>query len=82
MPLRPIVSSVGSITYKIAKFLSKVMSPLVGKTAHHIKNSKHFASTIKDKRVEDDEVLVCYDVSALLTSVPVDKALTRKVSNR
>ena len=75
MPLRPIVSSVGSITYDSAKCMAKVLSPLVGQTEHHVKNSKHFATVISDKTVNDDEILVSYDVSALFTSVPVDKAL-------
>ncbi|XP_053380090.1 uncharacterized protein LOC128548728 [Mercenaria mercenaria] len=75
MPLRPIVSSVGSIMYNSAKYLAKVMSPLVGKTNHHIKNSKHFAG-IKDKTVNEDEIFVSNDVSALFTSVPVGKTLT------
>ena len=76
LPLRPIVSSVGSITYNSAKYLAKVLSPLVGKTEHFVKNSQHFVSLIKNKRVEEDEVLISYDVSALFTSVPVNKALT------
>lgn len=75
MPLRPTVSSIGSITYNCAKYLAKVLSPQMGNSEHHIKNTKHFASVIQDKRVEEDEILVLYDVSALFTSVPVDKAL-------
>ena len=75
MPLRPIVSSVGSITYNSAKYLAKVLSPLVGQTEHHVKNTKHFATVIKNKTLNEDEILVSYDVSALFTSVPVDKAL-------
>ena len=70
------MSSVGSITYNSAKYLAKVLSPLVGKTEHFVKNSQHFVSLVKDKRVEEDEVLISYDVSALFTSVPVNKALT------
>ena len=42
VPLRPIVSSIGSITYEEAKYLAVVIGPLVGKTEHHIKNSTDF----------------------------------------
>ena len=73
-PLRPIVSSIGSITYPCAKYLAEIISPVIGKTKHHIKNSQHFAETIQNYRVEEDEELRSYDVSALFTSVPVDKA--------
>ena len=36
-PLRPIVSSCGSVTYGVAKELAKILKPLVGKvpTSHH-----------------------------------------------
>ena len=75
IPLRPIVSSVNTITYNSAKFLADILSPLVGNTEHHIINSKHFSEKVRSERVEDDEELRSYDVSALFTSVPVDRAL-------
>ena len=75
-PLRPIVSSVGTITYNCAKLLAEILSPLVGKTVHHVANSQDFAKRIVNERVEEDEELRSYDVTALFTSVPVDKALT------
>ena len=43
---------------------------------HHVKNSNEFAEYAKKLRVGPDEELRSYDVSALFTSVPVDKALT------
>ena len=75
MPLRPIVSSIGTITYQCARYLADVLSPLVGKTKHHVKNSKEFSREVKQLSVGPDEELRSYDVSALFTSVPVDKAL-------
>ncbi|XP_072048444.1 uncharacterized protein [Amphiura filiformis] len=74
-PLRPIVSCIGSITYNCFKLVADILSPLVGKTKHHISNSQQFVELIQDQRVEEDEELRSYDVSALFTSVPVDKAL-------
>jgi hypothetical protein len=69
------VSSVNSITYNSAKLLAEILSPLVGKTRHHITNSQQFSEKIRKERVEDDEELRSYNVSALFTSVPVDRAL-------
>ena len=74
-PLRPIVSSIGTITYASAKYLVDIMSRLVGKTEHHVKNSKEFAEYVKNLKVGPNEELRSYDVSALFTSVPVDKAM-------
>ena len=42
MPLRPIVSSIGAVTYQPAKELSKILKPLVGKAPHHVHNNKDF----------------------------------------
>lgn len=75
IPLRPIVSSIGTITYNCAKLLADILSPLVGNSVHHVANSQDFADRIKNERVEEDEELRSYDVTALFTSVPVDKAL-------
>nr|XP_054774799.1 uncharacterized protein LOC129282974 [Lytechinus pictus] len=75
IPLRPIVSSIGSITYNCAKHLAYILSPLVGQTCHHVTDSQSFAECIKNARVEEDEELRSYDVTALFTSVPIDKAL-------
>ena len=35
VPLRPIVSSQGSVTYGVVKVLTRVLKPLVGKSLHH-----------------------------------------------
>ena len=43
-PLRPIVSSIGSITYQASKLLTTILSPLTGKTSSHVVNSVDFAN--------------------------------------
>ncbi|XP_052259249.1 uncharacterized protein LOC127863670 [Dreissena polymorpha] len=75
-PLRPIVSSTGSVLYATAKYIASVIGPLAGKTEHHIVNSVDFVQKIKDLEVPPGTKLVSYDVSALFTSIPVPKALT------
>nr|XP_054759677.1 uncharacterized protein LOC129265754 [Lytechinus pictus] len=75
IPLRPIVSSINSITYNIAKFLTSVLSPLVGLSEHSVLNSKDFIEKVRDIKVEDDECIASFDVSALFTSVPPNKAV-------
>ena len=52
-----------------------MLSPLIGKTEHHVRNSKEFAEYVQSLKVGPEEELRSYDVSALFTSVPVDKAL-------
>ena len=59
----------------VTKYLADVLSPLVGKTEHHVKNSKEFTEYVKNLKVDQDEKLRSYDVSALFTSVPFNKAM-------
>ena len=74
-PLRPIVSIKGSVSYVVAKELARILNPLTGKTTHHVSNSKEFAEEIKKYKLEKDECIISYDVSALFTSIPVKSAL-------
>ena len=74
-PLRPIVSSCGSVTYRVAKELAKILKPLVGKSPHHINSTQDFVEQVKHITLAPGECLSSYHVSALFTSVPIDPAL-------
>ena len=74
-PLKPIVSSIGSVTYGVAKEIARIIKPLVRSTEHHVNNSKEFIKEIKKIKLEEGECITSYDVSALFTSVPVPAAL-------
>ncbi len=70
-PLRPIIRSIGSVTYQIAKYTAHIIGPLAGKTQHHIKNSQDFVKKIKNIVLSPDETVVSYDVCSLFTCIPV-----------
>ena len=74
-PLRPIVSSRGSITYGVAKELSHIIKPLVGQSPHHLQNTQHFIQQLQGKKLEPGETITSFDVKALFTSVPVQPAI-------
>ncbi|XP_055527274.1 uncharacterized protein LOC129719884 [Wyeomyia smithii] len=71
-PLRPVVSTIGSTTYKLAQYLSNILGKIVGKTEAHIINSFTFANEISGVQTDEDEVLFSLDVTSLYTNVPVD----------
>jgi predicted GIY-YIG superfamily endonuclease len=75
VPLRPIVSSIGNITYHLSRYLTQMLSPLMGKNPHFIKNSADFVKKIKELEIPPGRKMISYDVTALFTSIPVDKAL-------
>ena len=74
-PLRPIVSSRGSVTYGVAKVIAKVLSPLVGKSPHHIQSTSVFVSEVRVGTLLLGECLSSYDVTSLFTLVPIHPAL-------
>ena len=75
MPLRPIVSSIGSVTYETSKELSRILKPLVGRSPHHVQNNQEFPKQLEDIQMGPDNIIMSYDVKALFTSVPIKPAL-------
>ena len=75
VPLRPIISSRGSATYETAKELAKILKLLVGRSPYHVQNNKDFLDSIKNIKIQPDECIMSYDVSALFTSIPIEPAI-------
>ena len=69
------MSSCGSVTYGVAKELSKILKPLVGRSPQHINSTQDFVEQVKHITLAPGECLSSYDMSAQFTSVPVDPAL-------
>ena len=59
----------------MARFVADLISPLIGKTVHHIKNTHSFVDQIRDLVLREDESLISFDVTALFTSIPVKDTL-------
>ena len=75
VPLRPIVSSIGAVTYHTAKELARILKPLVGRSPYHIQNSSDFIQQIQGIQLQSNQCMVAFDVKALFTSVPVQPAI-------
>ena len=54
-PLRPIVSSIGSVSYYAAKIIADILSPLVGNTIHHIKTVEILLQKFKVWKYHQDK---------------------------
>ena len=53
--LRPIVSSIGAVTYYTSKELSRIIKPLVGRSPYHIQNSKEFIQQIQGIQLQPNQ---------------------------
>ena len=69
------VSSRGSVTYRVAKVLAKILKPLVGKFPHQKQSTKDFVDRVSKATLQPGECLFSYDVTVLFNSVPVDQHL-------
>ena len=52
LPLRPIISNIGTATHKTARYLSKLLAPL-DRSNYIVDNSKQFVEQIKNKQVQE-----------------------------
>ena len=69
-PLRPIVSAIGSATYPMAKYVSRVLTPYVRGASSYIANTADFVQKLAEITIEEDETMVSFDVKSLFTNVP------------
>ena len=75
-PMRPIISTIGSVSYSLSKFLVNMLQPLVGSISNsHIINAVDFVDKVSPVYVDQNDVLVSFDVRSLFTCVPVNDVL-------
>ena len=70
VPLRPIISSIGTFSYKTAKYLAKILSPLA-QNLLLLKDSNDFINRLNKLKLRNS-YMVSFDVESLFTNVPLD----------
>ncbi|XP_069976576.1 uncharacterized protein [Penaeus vannamei] len=71
-PLRPIVSSINTFNYNLAKFLVKIMEPLTT-NEYTTANTLEFVNEIKQLNIDDSTIVASFDVESLFTNVPLSE---------
>ena len=72
VPLRPIVSGIGSYTHKLAKYLSNILKPLTI-NKYSVKDSFTFTQEIL--MLNSVPYMCSFDVASLFTSIPVNETI-------
>lgn len=73
-PLRPILSTIGTHNYKLAKFLI----PLINKWStneYSVNNTFEFVNFINNHPTNDKYVMASFDITSLYTNVPVKETI-------
>ena len=72
--LRPMVSNCGTASYKLEKYLAKLLSPL-SKSQYTVQSTKEFINHIKKQKVPSNYKMISFDVISLFTNVPIDATI-------
>ena len=71
MPIRPIISNIGTATCNLAKYLSKLTSPL-SSSEYTVSSTRDFVQNLRTIKIPIGYHMVSFDVKSLLTSVPLE----------
>ena len=74
LPLGPIISNIGTASYRLAKYLTKLLSPLA-QSNYTIYSTKDLIIKIKNEKIPEIYEMVSFDVKSLFTSVPLEHTI-------
>ena len=75
---RPILSAIGTPTYKLAKFCDKLLKPITT-NEYTIKDSFSFAKEVEE--FDSNLIMAGFDVKSLFTSIPLTETVSLCVEN-
>ena len=77
VPLRPILSMVGSVQHKLAKWLAELLQPVLNSfSKFSISDSFEFANFIRGTIINNDNKFMCsYDIKSLYTNIPLEETI-------
>ena len=71
LPLRPVISNIGTTTYQVSKYLANWLAPLT-KSKENVESTKDFLAKLKNVKIPNGHKMVSLDVVSLFTSVPLE----------
>ena len=75
IPLRPILSAIGTHSYNLAKFLVSLLRPL-SLSSYLISNSFTFIQELVSLNLNSDQLIMAsFDVKSLFTNIPLNETI-------
>lgn len=79
-PVRPVVSTPGTATYALASMVQSICKTVPANTELNILNSTELLQRLSGITMDDNDVVVSFDVVSLYTNVPQSEALAAAMS--
>ena len=79
LKIRLIINTQNSPIYKIAKKISKELRPLIRSGKSYIKDTEQFVDKIRNIKLEEDEIMISFDISDMYPSLPKQDVITEVV---
>jgi hypothetical protein len=73
-PIRPIISSIGTYNYKLAKYLDGIIKPLLKESKYILNDTFDFVNKITMLKNTGYRML-SFDVESLFTNIPLDETI-------
>ena len=74
VPIRPILSTIGTFNYNLAKYLVPIIEPLTT-NEYTLKNSFEFVKDIKSINNNNNVVMASFDIQSLFTNIPLTETI-------
>ena len=74
VPLRPVISMIGTPEYKLIKFLDDLMKPHIPDT-YLLKSTQEFTDRLKETPFNNGNLMVSFDAVSLFTNVPLAETI-------
>ena len=79
LKIRLIINTQNSPIYKIAKKISKELRPLIRSGKNYIKDTEQLVDKIRNIKLEEDEIMISFDISDMNPSLPKQDVITEVV---
>ena len=74
IPMRPVLSTIGSANHKISKVLDKFLQPFTV-TKYTCNDVFEFTKEINEQKATTSHYMVSFDVKSLFTMVPIEETI-------
>ncbi len=74
-PVRPIISAIGTYTYKTAKYLNRILTEYITENDCIIKDTFDFVNRVSKLKTNTTERIVIFDVESLFTNIPTEETI-------